>query len=256
MPSIRIISFADLNSTSTHARCLIEARPPAVPSEPFLVTAATQSAGRGQFSRAWSSPRGGLWCTLAWPTPISPIPPDSLQSLGLRVGLACLHTIDDALPHLNPRAELKWPNDIYIRARKILGVLTEVVRPSAHAAHAIPPSWILVGVGINANFFTDDLPPEVAARATTLLQVTGTPIDLTNLRDTLVSHLAAALSTPTLTNAMLAEARARLHGLGADADIRDADGNHARGVLLGLDDDGNPRIKNASGVVTARALLP
>lgn len=180
--AVPTILLETIDSTSTHARRLVEAGRPM----PFVVVARTQTAGRGQFSRAWSSPDAGLWCTLAWRVE-TPVP--ALQSLGGRIGEACLRTINDTLTLHGAAAiaTLKPPNDILIDNRKVLGVLTETFKlPDASLC-------VLVGVGVNANFRTSELPPEIAARATTLMEVTGKETDLGTLRESLVRHLIVAV---------------------------------------------------------------
>jgi BirA family biotin operon repressor/biotin-[acetyl-CoA-carboxylase] ligase len=226
------------DSTSTHARRLLASRP-----LPFVVTATTQTAGRGQFSRAWSSPPGGLWCTFAFDPPANP------QALGLRIGLACARTVEAALRRAGNAndARLKWPNDVYVASKKICGVLTE----------ALPaPRALLVGVGINANFQAADLPPEIAPNATTILDRAGAPTDLATLLADLYANLQHALAMPGLEPAALAEARLRLHGANQPVTIRTADASTLQGILSGLNDDGLPLVRTGAGIVTATSLDP
>jgi BirA family transcriptional regulator, biotin operon repressor / biotin---[acetyl-CoA-carboxylase] ligase len=102
-----------------------------------LVIAEEQGSGRGRGGRAWSSaPGAGLWLTLIE----RPRAADGLDVLSLRVGL-----------HLAPVLErwtesgirLKWPNDLFVGARKLAGVLIEARWRGAH------PDWVAIGVGIN-----------------------------------------------------------------------------------------------------------
>jgi BirA family biotin operon repressor/biotin-[acetyl-CoA-carboxylase] ligase len=235
-----LIHLPTTDSTSAHARRLLET---AAATPPFVVVATTQSAGRGQFSRAWSSPVGGLWCTFAFPVPAR------TDALGLRIGLACTRTIDAALrsARATTTVTLKWPNDVYINAKKVLGVLTETMNA--------PPA-LLVGVGINANFPSSELLPDLAARATTLFDHTGGPTDLPTLLDNLAANLEHALAAPGLTPGTLAEARARLHAVGKDAEVRATNGDTIRGTLRGLNDQGLPIIDTPAGPVTATSLDP
>jgi BirA family transcriptional regulator, biotin operon repressor / biotin---[acetyl-CoA-carboxylase] ligase len=227
----RLISLVTTDSTSTHARRLLELGDPA---PPFVVAARTQTAGRGQFTRSWSSPVGGLWCTYAFPQAGI-----SLEALGLRIGLACARTVEGALRSAGNGNDvrLKWPNDVYVVGKKILGVLTESISVRAS-------QFLLIGVGINANFDASHLPPEIAARATSLRDRTGRSFDLEVLRNDLTSNLERALAAPGLDRSILAEARFRLHGVGQEAEIRDPDGNTVRGTLVGLDDSGNPIVRS------------
>lgn len=232
------IHLETTDSTSTHARSLLGTRP-----LPFVVTAATQTAGRGQFSRAWSSPRGGLWCTFAFEPSRNP------RALGLRIGLASVRTVETALRRAGNANDvrLKWPNDVYVVSRKVSGVLTEAIGT---------PRALLVGVGINANFRAADLPPEIAANATTLLDRTGAATDLNLLLADLASNLQRVLAMPGLEPATLAEARFRLHGVNQPATIRAGDGSTIEGTLIGLNDDALPLVRTDAGVLTATSIDP
>lgn len=231
MNDIRLIRLDSVDSTSTHARRLLEQ---GSNDAPFVVIARTQTAGRGQFTRAWSSPDGGLWCTYAFPRDGV-----SMDALGLRIGLACVRMIENALRHVGngDNVRLKWPNDVYINGKKVLGVLTESISARGNG-------FLLIGVGINANFEIAKLPPEIAARATTLRDLTGVTFDLETLRNDLTGNLERAIAAPGLTPSLLAEARFRLHGVGKETEIRNAAGDAVRGVLLGLDDSGSPIVRS------------
>lgn len=226
---MRVLRFDSIDSTSSEARRVVEADPGAAP---LVVVARTQSAGRGQLGRAWSSPEGGLWCTFAWPGAGV-----SHEGLGLRIGVACARTVEGALRRAGNGSDvrLKWPNDIHLSRKKVLGVLTESIG-------AGDQRFVLIGVGINANFALDQLPPEVAALATTLRERTGSVHDLEQLLGELTANLERVLRMPRLDAATLAEARFRLDGVGREAEVRTGDAT-VRGILLGLGEDGMPLVR-------------
>lgn len=102
-----------------------------------LVVADAQDGGRGRGGRSWASePGAGLWMTLIE----RPRDPAALDVLALRIGLA----LADALaPHADGAIALKWPNDLYVGAGKLAGILIE-----ARWREAMP-EWVAIGVGIN-----------------------------------------------------------------------------------------------------------
>lgn len=102
-----------------------------------LVVADAQSAGRGRLGRAWASAAGaGVWLTLIErPSDLA-----ALEVLSLRVGLALAPVLEDFAPSA---VRLKWPNDLYVDARKLAGVLIE-----ARWREGVP-DWVAIGVGIN-----------------------------------------------------------------------------------------------------------
>jgi BirA family biotin operon repressor/biotin-[acetyl-CoA-carboxylase] ligase len=233
-----------LDSTNLEARRLVSGA--ALLTSPRLIVARTQTAGRGRQGRSWASPHGGLWCTLLWPA--APRRAAPIEALGLRIGVACTMVVARAAARGGTGAEhdvrLKWPNDVLIRARKVAGILTEIVGPAQSP-------FILVGVGINANFHATDLPPELRERATTLLDLLGEPIDLDGLLADLCASLSEALRAPGLDKAKLDFARSRLHGLGEPMTLAGPGGAPERGELVGLDDSGLPLVRTSSGVIPA-----
>ena len=87
-----------------------------------LVVADAQDGGRGRGGRSWSSePEAGLWMTLIE----RPRDLAAIDVLALRIGMA----LADALaPYSDGAIALKWPNDLYVGAGKLAGIL----RTSSH----------------------------------------------------------------------------------------------------------------------------
>jgi BirA family transcriptional regulator, biotin operon repressor / biotin---[acetyl-CoA-carboxylase] ligase len=102
-----------------------------------LVLADEQTAGRGRHGRAWrSEPAAGVWLT------IIERPRDivALEVLTIRIGLTLAVVLDSFATGV---VGLKWPNDLYIGAKKLGGILVE-----ARWREGIP-EWAAIGVGIN-----------------------------------------------------------------------------------------------------------
>ena len=83
------------------------------------VIAATQTGARGRADKRWVSPRGGIWMSVVL-YPACEASAASLLPLG--AGVAVAEAIQDACG-ISP--ELRWPNDITIRDRKVAGIITE-----------------------------------------------------------------------------------------------------------------------------------
>src|SRR4051812_42306663 len=84
-----------------------------------LIVANAQTAGRGRMGRTWrSEPGAGLWITLIE----RPGDASALEVLSLRVGLALAPALD---AFTDATVQLKWPNDLYLRGRKLGGILIE-----------------------------------------------------------------------------------------------------------------------------------
>jgi BirA family biotin operon repressor/biotin-[acetyl-CoA-carboxylase] ligase len=89
--------------------------------------------------------------------------------LGLAAASAVVATLES---HLQIHSVIKWPNDIYIRDRKVGGILVDIVYDGTELKYA------LVGVGVNMNFRIDKLPSAISEKASTILEHTGHPVDL------------------------------------------------------------------------------
>jgi BirA family biotin operon repressor/biotin-[acetyl-CoA-carboxylase] ligase len=124
-----------------------------------IVAAAEQTAGLGRLGRAWHSPRGkGLYFTCI----LRPeLPPEELPVITLALGVA----VADALQMFcGLTCDLKWPNDVLVRGRKLAGILTQL----HHDA-------VLAGIGLNVN--QAGFPEELADTATSLILETGSEHD-------------------------------------------------------------------------------
>ncbi|RMD62267.1 MAG: bifunctional biotin--[acetyl-CoA-carboxylase] synthetase/biotin operon repressor, partial [Planctomycetota bacterium] len=114
---IPIQTYEELDSTSLEARRDVESGE--LGDQARLYVAKRQTRGLGRFRRSWASPAGGLWCTLAWPVNLEPRL--VLEGLGLRVGVAVVHTVEHTLAAhgVGAPVQLKWPNDVMVKGRKI-----------------------------------------------------------------------------------------------------------------------------------------
>ncbi len=241
VPTTRLES---VDSTSLLARRHIES---AALAAPHFYIARTQTGGVGRHARPWHSPPGGLWCTLAWPVrhDDSPTPVQIGTALGLRVGVVCLSVIADTLSRRMSRSmpELKWPNDVLIKRRKVCGSLCEVLATAAPDQPRL--TWFIVGVGINANNDVRELPSDLRRAPIAIRDVIEgpEPVDLDDLARRLLAGLVHALTTPGLDEHTLSIARERLYGRGSTIRIVPSDGLTTTGTLLGLSDRGLPVLR-------------
>jgi BirA family transcriptional regulator, biotin operon repressor / biotin---[acetyl-CoA-carboxylase] ligase len=128
-----------------------------------------QTAGRGRMGRPWRSPPGlGLLFSLA----LRPrTPPDRLAAFSLVAAEAVCEVCD-------PRAAVRWPNDVVIDDRKLAGVLPE-----------LRGGTLVLGVGVNVNQLPDDLPSDARVTPTSLRIERGAEVD----RAALLADLLEAL---------------------------------------------------------------
>jgi BirA family biotin operon repressor/biotin-[acetyl-CoA-carboxylase] ligase len=110
------------DSTNERARALAAEGAP----HGTLVTADEQTAGRGRQGREWTSAAGtSLLLSLILREPSDALP------------LAAAVAVCEAL---SVKAEIKWPNDIWLHKAKVAGILVEA-RPQE--------GWAVLGIGVN-----------------------------------------------------------------------------------------------------------
>ncbi|MFM2375187.1 MAG: hypothetical protein RLZZ165_284 [Bacteroidota bacterium] len=135
------VSLGMVDSTNTFANQLLEINP----AEGTVVIAQHQTAGKGQQGSTWSAePSLNLTFSLIlYPRFLAP-----RQIFLLNKLIAC--ALWDTLAAMLPEGgvEIKWPNDILARRRKIAGILieTSLDRDSIRSA--------IIGIGLNVNQMT------------------------------------------------------------------------------------------------------
>jgi len=128
-----------------------------------------QTAGRGRRGRTWHSPPGaGLLFSLA----LEPrTPPERLTAFSLVAAEAVCVVCD-------PRAMVRWPNDVVIEGRKLAGVLPE-----------LRDGKLVLGVGVNVNHTAGGLPQQARVAATSLRIERGGEVDRVELLAELLDEL-------------------------------------------------------------------
>ena len=125
-----------------------------------LVVADQQDAGKGRRGRGWSSlPGTGIFMTLILKPELNP---SNASMLTLVAAMAVAKGITRCT---GMEAKIKWPNDIVINGKKVVGILTEMSAQMDYVNH------IVVGIGINVN--NESFPEEIAQNATSLLLQSG-----------------------------------------------------------------------------------
>ena len=235
---------------STNAALLARSEPPAGQFD--FLAAEYQAAGRGRRARPWFAPPGGALClSLGWSFDALPA---GAAALSLAVGVCARRALERlcATP-----VQLKWPNDLYARGRKLGGILIELRAESAG------PAMVVIGIGVNC---------ALGATLTRRVQETGTePIDLASLGSPGCdrNQLAAAL-LDEIVHGVLEFAAHGLGGFAAEWAAADALAGHSVAVSTsaglfigqarGIDADGALRVEGEqglrrfnSGEVTVRA---
>jgi len=152
---------------------------------PLVIVSESQTHGRGRQGRVWNSqPQLGLWLSLLLK---SHIPAHQTPRLTIQSCLA-LHRAIQKITQIHP--EIKWPNDLLFKGRKLAGILTE----AQLLGNTL--SFVIIGIGCNVNHLASDFPPELQHLATSLFQITGEKIRRADLLVELLQQLATIQTEP------------------------------------------------------------
>jgi BirA family biotin operon repressor/biotin-[acetyl-CoA-carboxylase] ligase len=166
-----------LASTGSSNDFLLRMLSPELP-EGIVVFAEEQTAARGQRRNRWAAAAGlGLWFSFL-------IRPNILINDSARLTDWSARAIRGTIQNetgLEPT--IKTPNDVYIRDRKVSGILVETKVRSGTAFDAI------VGIGINLNHSLEDFPPDLRSRAGSLAMFSRQKIDRTAFAVALLREL-------------------------------------------------------------------
>lgn len=133
LPSFSVEVLPEVDSTNTE----LMRRAKAGQVEPILLVAEKQTAGRGRLGRDWhdlaaraSASLPALTFSLGMP-----LSPQEWSGLSLAVGVSVAQS-------LHPAIGLKWPNDLWLKERKLAGILIETAVFNGQR-------YAVIGVGIN-----------------------------------------------------------------------------------------------------------
>lgn len=137
------------------------------------VLAEEQTAGVGRLGRSWHSDAElGIYCSILLRLPVDP---GTLPVINLLLGLATAEAIQKST---QVACDLRWPNDVLIKERKVAGILAQLLEDGV----------IVAGIGVNVN--QTSFPPDLRTPATSLRIESGGYIQS---RDNLVINLLEAV---------------------------------------------------------------
>ena len=125
-----------------------------------LAVADMQTAGRGRRGRIWESPAGSsIYMSLL-------LRPDLLPGTAPALTLVMACSVAEGIMDCEDvKVQIKWPNDVIINGKKLVGILTEMSSQVDYIDH------VVIGVGINVNM--TGFPENIRETATSLRIETG-----------------------------------------------------------------------------------
>ncbi len=127
----KILHFNSLTSTQDKAKEFVKKG-----LSNIVIVSHTQTKGRGRFKRKWYSAKGGLWMSIL----LKLKNVENLQYLTFATAVAVVKSIKKIA---NLKTNIKWPNDVHYKGKKLCGILTEGIFGRENYA--------IVGIGLNIN---------------------------------------------------------------------------------------------------------
>jgi BirA family biotin operon repressor/biotin-[acetyl-CoA-carboxylase] ligase len=146
--------------------------------EGVVVFAESQTRGRGRLGRRWLSPaKRGLWFSVL-------LRPDLRPQETTRLTVASATALRRAIAsQTGLELEIKWPNDLLVRGKKVAGILTELNAELDHVR------YVILGIGVDVNLSAGDFPAELRKVATSLRAELGKPVSRPELAVAILREL-------------------------------------------------------------------
>ena len=148
--------------------------------EGVVVFAESQTRGRGRLGRKWLSPtHKGLWFSVL-------LRPDLRPQESTQLTVASAAALRRAIKSVTGlSAEIKWPNDLLLGGKKVVGILTEMSAEVDRVRH------VILGIGVDVNQEAHEFPPELRKTATSLKIESGQTLSRAELATAILRELDA-----------------------------------------------------------------
>lgn len=205
--------------------------------EGTVAVAREQTAGKGRLGRSWQAKKDEC---VALSVLLRPdLTPAEISSVTPLAGLAVCKAINDFCL-LDSR--IKWPNDVIVGKKKLVGILTEM------SAELDRVDYAVVGIGINVE--NTVFPPEIAHKATSILLETGRHIDKNKLAAKVINNLEEMLTENRyrLTGSVVGEYRKLCATIGRQVTFTRGKRN-VSGMAVSVNNSGELEVMLSNGTI-------
>ena len=198
------------------------------------IWAAEQTQGRGQRGNSWLSEAGkNLTFSVIYY-------PEGLEAQhNFTISMAVSLAVHEFLEGYVQQAQIKWPNDLFIKNRKVGGILIENTLEQQYVKSTVAG----VGLNINQRKFDEQLPS-----ATSLVSNYGKELDLEesifSLYNLIVSYLQRIDRNER--EILRQEYKSKLLGIGENMEYRDRQGRFF-GMVIDVEDSGQLVVMDIDG---------
>jgi len=204
-------------------------------AEGTLVIAEGQSKGRGRMGRQWASAKHkGIYLSLI-------LRPNILPGASAILTLLAAVSVCEAIKKATGlESKIKWPNDIFIRDKKLGGILTEL------NAEADAIRFVVIGIGLNINQDKKLLP----AGATSIKEEKGQNANRVELLQEILRCLESNYLHFQNKGAKLIADKWREYNLTLNRRVKIiASHTHLEGQAVDIDSDGALLLRKDSGII-------
>ncbi len=152
----KVLYKAELDSTNEEGK-----RQAAIKCEDgLLIICDDQTAGKGRLGRSWQAEKNaGIYMSMVIYPDIMPV---EIPQITLVTGIAVMRSVNRVT---GLKTRIKWPNDIIINGKKLVGILAEM------SAEMEKVNYVVIGIGINVNMKSFE--GELKEKATSIYIETG-----------------------------------------------------------------------------------
>lgn len=232
----RVYFYEEIDSTNTQAKRLAEEDAPSG----TLIVSDCQLKGKGRRGRVWTSPKGeAIYMTILLRPQIRP---DRASMVTLVMGLSVVQAIRNVL---GLETSIKWPNDVVLNRKKLVGTLTEM---SAQMDYI---EYMVIGTGINANM--TEFSEELKDKATSLRMEMGRSVNRASLiaesMKCFEKNYEIFEKTQDLSG-LIEDYQAVLANLNQPVRVLEP-GHEYSGIARGINEKGELLVEREDGTVTA-----
>ena len=137
----------------------------------IIIISDVQTKARGRFKRKWYSPNGGLWMSIL-------LRPKDFKHLQYLTFAAAISVVESVKKIAKIKTNIKWPNDVHYRGKKLCGILTEGIFGKE--------DYVVVGFGLNVN--QSHFPGDIKDSATSLKIIKNEEIDIDKLTKSVINN--------------------------------------------------------------------
>lgn len=144
----------------------------------LVVVSEEQRGGKGRLSRGWFSPFAcGDWFSVVLKPPFLP------QEASKCTLMAAVAVVKAVNKYSGVNVAIKWPNDILLNGRKLVGILTEM------SAEFGKINYIVIGTGINVNVPKNIVPDDIKDCAISVADVAQEPVSRVQILADVLFHM-------------------------------------------------------------------